>query len=81
MSEGISGIVDSLPVLRTGEAVIAGEAARLPMRCRFKLPRDGHFPDSKDPVVAANWSKEVGEEDYSALVAAWRNQDPSSTPK
>lgn len=81
MSEGISGIVDSLPVLRTGEAIIAGEAARLPMRCRFKLPRDGHFPDSKDPVVAASWSKAIGEEDYSGLVSAWRNQDPSTTPK
>lgn len=81
MSEGISGIVDSLPVLRTGEAIIAGEAARLPMRCRFKLPREGHFPDSKDPVVAASWSKTVGKEDYSALVSAWRNQDPSAVPK
>lgn len=78
MSEGISGIVDSLPVLRTGEAVIAGEAARLPMRCRFKLPREGHFPDSKDPVVAASWSRAVDREDYSALVSAWRNQDPST---
>ncbi|WP_428003614.1 ATP-binding protein [Acidovorax sp.] len=78
MSEGISGIVDSLPVLRTGEAIIAGEAARLPMRCRFKLPRDGHFPDSKDPVVAASWSKPIGQEDYSVLVSAWRNQNPSS---
>ncbi len=80
MSEGISGIVDSLPVLRTGEAIVAGEAARLPMRCRFKLPREGHFPDSKDPVVAASWSKEVGKEDYSALVSAWRNQDPNIAP-
>jgi len=78
MSEGISGIVDSLPVLRTGEAVIAGEAARLPMRCRFKLPREGYFPDSKDPVVALNWSKVVDQEDYSALVSAWRNQDPNA---
>jgi len=78
MSEGISGIVDSLPVLRTGEAIIAGEAARLPMRCRFKLPRETHFPDSRDPLVAANWSKAVGEEDYSALVSAWRNQNPST---
>lgn len=81
MSEGISGIVDSLPVLRTGEAIIAGEAARLPMRCRFKLPREGHFPDSKDPLVAPSWSKAVDEEDYSGLVFAWRNQDPSTTPK
>lgn len=80
MSEGISGIVDSLPVLRTGEAVIAGEAARLPMRCRFKLPREGHFPDSRDPIVAASWSKKIDKEDYSALVSAWRNQEPSAAP-
>ena len=78
MSEGISGIVDSLPVLRTGEAIIAGEAARLPMRCRFKLPKEGHFPDSKDPKVAENWAKEVSPEDYSGLVKAWRNQNPHS---
>ncbi len=81
MSEGISGIVDSLPVLRTGEAIIAGEAARLPMRCRFKLPREGHFPDSKDPVVAANWSQKFDGEDYSGLVSAWRNQDPNLNSK
>lgn len=81
MSEGISGIVDSLLVLRTGEAVIAGETASLPMRCRFKLPQKGYFPGSKDPVVAANWSKVVDAEDYSALVSAWRNQDPSAEPK
>jgi hypothetical protein len=80
MSEGISGIVDSLPVLRTGEAIVAGEAARLPMRCRFKLPQEGHFPDSKDPVVATRWSRQVGEEDYSALVSAWCNQNPSIAP-
>src|SRR5690606_18644298 len=79
--EGVSGTVAASPLLRTGPVLLAGEAVRLPMRCRFKLPRDGHFPDSKDPVVAAGWSEAVGEEDYSALVSAWRNQDPSATLK
>jgi DNA helicase HerA-like ATPase len=75
MSEGMSGIVDSLPVLRTGEAVVAGEAAKMPMRCRFKLPREGNFPDSKDPKVSENWAKAIEDENYNELVTAWRNQD------
>jgi DNA helicase HerA-like ATPase len=75
MSEGMSGIVDSLPVLRTGEAVVAGEAAKMPMRCRFKLPREGNFPDSRDPKVSENWAKAIENENYDELVTAWRNQD------
>ena len=35
LPDSLSGIVDSLPVLRTGEAVITGEAAKLPVRCRI----------------------------------------------
>lgn len=57
MSEGISGMVDSLPILRTGEAIVAGESAKLPMRCRFKLPTKGRYPDSIDPEVATLWAK------------------------
>lgn len=75
MSEGISGIVDSLPVLRTGEAIVTGEAAKMPMRCRFRLPGEGHYPDSSDPEVAANWSKKLEKESYDELVNSWRNQN------
>ncbi len=76
MSEGISGIVDSLPVLRTGEAIVVGESAKLPMRCRFKLPKENRYPDSIDPEVARQWAEKIGNEDYGKLVTAWRNQDP-----
>lgn len=76
MSEGISGMVDSLPVLRTGEAIVAGESAKLPMRCRFKLPTKNRYPDSIDPKVASLWSKTKSEEEYNKLVIAWRNQNP-----
>lgn len=75
MSEGMAGIVDSLPVLRTGEAIVTGEAAKMPMRCRFKLPKPENFPDSKDPKVSENWSRPLQNEDYKKLVSAWRNQD------
>jgi len=75
MSDGVSGIVDSLPVLRTGEAIVVGESAKLPMRCRFRLPRNNRFPDSVDPDVVAKWQAKLSKEDYEHLVAVWRNKD------
>jgi DNA helicase HerA-like ATPase len=75
MSDGLSGIVDSLPILRTGEAIVTGEAARLPMRCRFKIPKDGRFPDSRDPRVSEQWSQPFEAMNYNALVDSWRSQN------
>jgi len=76
MSDGLSGLLDSLPVLRTGEAIVSGESAKLPMRCRFKLPTKGRYPDSIDPEVSPLWAKERSDEEYNKLVTAWRNQNP-----
>ncbi|SDJ99663.1 hypothetical protein SAMN04488540_11715 [Ferrimonas sediminum] len=76
MSDGLSGLVDALPILRTGEAVVAGEAVKIPMRCKFKLPKQGRFPDSKDPMVAESWIKNKGKSDFSDLIRAWRIQSP-----
>jgi hypothetical protein len=76
LPDSLSGLVDTLPVLRTGEAIIMGEAARLPIRCRINLPPEGARPNSADPNVAAAWAKPRGNEDYERLAAAWRSQDP-----
>ncbi|MEJ1164127.1 ATP-binding protein [Variovorax sp. CCNWLW186] len=75
MSEGLAGIIDSLPILRTGEAIIVGEAAQLPTRCRFNMLPDGKYPNSADPEIGVQWSKPRSEESYDKLVAAWRNQE------
>lgn len=75
MSEGLAGIVDSLPVLRTGEAIIVGEAAQLPTRCRFNMLPDDKYPNSSDPQIGERWNAKRGDEDYSKLVRAWRTQD------
>ena len=77
MSEGLTGIIDSLPVLRTGEAIIVGEAAQLPTRCRFNVLPDDKYPNSGDPKIGEKWSAIRNREDYSRLVKAWRNQDSS----
>ncbi|WP_431048916.1 ATP-binding protein [Roseateles sp. L2-2] len=75
MSEGLAGIIDSLPVLRTGEAIIVGEAAQLPTRCRFNVLPDDKYPNSGDPKIGERWNNPRQKEDYSKLVKAWRNQD------
>ena len=55
LPDSLAGIVDTLPVLRTGEAIVVGEAARLPIRCRITLPAEGNRPNSEDPEVAKRW--------------------------
>ena len=76
LPDSLGGLVDTLPVLRTGEAIIMGEAARLPIRCRINLPPEGARPNSADPNVTAAWAKSRGDENYGRLAAAWRSQDP-----
>ncbi len=82
MSDGLSSLIDSLPILRTGEAVIIGEAAKLPSRCKFKLPPDGFYPDSQDPEVSNSWSKPRDpDKNYSKLIEAWRLNKPMKEDK
>ena len=40
LPDGLAGLLDVLPILRTGEAIVTGEAAKLPMRCRVTLPEE-----------------------------------------
>lgn len=77
LPDNLAGIIDSLPVLRTGEAIITGEAARLPIRCRITLPEPHNRPRSEDPLVSANWKKERFTENYDRVTASWRSQNPS----
>jgi uncharacterized protein len=81
LPDNLSGVVDSLPVLRTGEAIIIGEAARLPIRCRVTLPGEENRPHSGDPLVAAAWSKASTPGEYKTLAAAWRSQNPRWKPE
>jgi hypothetical protein len=75
MSDSLSGIVDSLPILRTGEAIVTGEAAKLPMRFKFRIPKEGQFPNSHDPKVTESWSKDKTDHSFVDLVTSWRLQD------
>lgn len=74
LPDNLSGLMDLLPVLRTGEAIITGEAARLPVRCRVFLPRQDHLPNSRDPGVSEAWRNRRVVEGYDRVVASWRAQ-------
>lgn len=88
LSDNLDGLTGMLPILRTGEAIILGEAVKLPMRTTIKPPPRNRRPDSQDPVVfdeipgdasqnPGGWG--IGMEpapNYEELVEAWRAQNP-----
>lgn len=81
LPDNLAGLIDLLPVLRTGEAVVVGEAARLPVRCRVTLPRPEHRPKSADPKVTEAWSTRRVAEGYDRVVASWRAQSTLAVAK
>ena len=76
LPDGLVGLLDVLPVLRTGEAIVMGEAAKLPMRCRIALPPAERRPQSTDPEVSSQWSLPRRSEGYDRVIASWRAQRP-----
>lgn len=74
LPDNLAGLMDLLPVLRTGEAIIVGEAARLPVRCRITTPAAEHRPRSTDPAVTEAWARRRVAEGYDRVVASWRAQ-------
>jgi hypothetical protein len=82
--DNLGDLVANLPSLRTGEAVIVGEAVHLPMRAFVRLPREGRRPDSSDPKIATaddepgGWTSPRAPADYPDAVRSWREQSPRS---
>ena len=74
MPDNLAGLMEMLPALRTGEARIVGEVARLPSRCRVTLPEKRYRPRSSDPRVAKSWGLPLRDEKYQDMAAAWRAQ-------
>jgi uncharacterized protein len=89
-SDNLEGLFGMLPVLRTGEALIIGEAVSMPVRVLISRPPEGRRPQSEDPSVVVpknsdgkrikrgGWTEAVKDEDYSQVVEAWRHQNPSA---
>lgn len=89
-SDNLKGLFSMLPILRTGEALVVGEAVNMPVRAVIDRPAEGRRPDSDDPMVvvpkdsngkrvqSGGWTEPVQNEDYKPLVEAWRKQDPDA---
>jgi hypothetical protein len=80
----MEGLLSMLPILRTGEAIVLGEAVHLPMRVLVDLPPADRRPDSADAVVydsahPGGWNRNREPSDYSEVVRAWRAQQPRSS--
>lgn len=68
-----SGLADSLPSLRTGEAIVVGEAIKIPSRVIIPLMKPR--PDSNDAIPSIEWSKtDVEKPEFSKAVTNWRKQ-------
>jgi hypothetical protein len=88
-SDNLKGLFDMLPILRTGEAIIIGEAVSLPVRTLVEPPPKNRRPDSVDPRVAVRgslladgfdgpggWNQRRDQPDYVSVVRQWRKQTP-----
>lgn len=51
VTDNLKGLLSNLPILRTGEAVVVGEAVHLPMRALITPPPPDRRPDSEDPLI------------------------------
>lgn len=85
-TDSLKGLMDLLPTLRVGEAIVVGEAVHLPTRTMIHAPPEGRRPNSDDPLVVekefspgeqgpGGWDRTLEKSDYRDLVRAWRKQD------
>ena len=77
-----------LPILRTGESIILGEAVKLPMRTNIEAPPLEKRPDSEDPIICdivkpeesmnpGGWNIPMEQNpNYDEFVQVWRQQNP-----
>lgn len=71
--DNMNSLINLLPSLRIGEAVIVGEAINIPSRVR--LPLQAPRPDSSDPELVKAWQKEYdSSDDYGKVVTKIREQ-------
>jgi len=88
-SDSLKGLFEMLPILRTGEVIIVGEAVSLPVRTLIDPPEKNRRPDSGDPRVVVRgdpnkdgyegeggWAVPRHPEDYSIVMTQWRKQSP-----
>jgi len=93
LSDNLEGLTNMLPILRTGEAIVLGEAVSLPMRTMIQAPPKGRRPDSQDPIICDELSPDVSmapggwnirrfeDPNYDHFVETWLQQSPTLSQK
>lgn len=75
VQDELQSMVDLLPSLRTGEALISGEAVKIPSRVKFF--KISNAPKSSDPKASEKWLRTIEntENEYKSLLKSWRNKN------
>ncbi len=88
LPDNLDGLTNMLPILRTGEAIVVGEAVKLPMRTLIEAPPKDKRPDSQDPTVYGEEQEENSKQpggwgipmepnpNFEEFVEVWRAQNP-----
>lgn len=79
VSDNLEGLFSMLPSLRTGEAIIVGEAVQLPLRAFVDVPAKNRRPHSHDPRVydstaEGGWNRPKQAESYAKVLEMWRSE-------
>jgi hypothetical protein len=76
--DDLGGLIDLLPSLRTGEALVLGDALQVPSRIRVRKARDKPIGD--DPTLPDAWRQERRPDPalYSGAIKNWRQQSTSA---
>lgn len=69
LPDAVAGLAEALPALRTGEAIVAGEAVTLP--CRIQITRPNPRPEADDPSLDS-WRMPPAKNDVKDAIARWR---------
>ena len=73
IQDELRSLIDLLPSMRTGEAIISGEGVKIPSRVQF-FRLNGAYKGS-DPAVSELWrTVSENENSYAELTKLWRNK-------
>lgn len=70
LPDSVAGLAETLPSLRTGEAIVSGEALVLP--ARTLIDRPSPVPLAEDPSLSS-WRTATGKRNIEPALAKWRS--------
>jgi hypothetical protein len=77
--DNLEGLFSLLPILRTGEVIIVGDAVHIPTRALIAAPPPERRPSSEDPTIyetrfAGGWNRLREPSNYAEVIRLWRAQ-------